>query len=288
MKRQFVFLFVLLLFTGKLYSQVDFTNYKFDLTKKYLVELQDETEFVANIIMWDSISVTIKTLSIAKLTIPLNRIVKFEEIQPENLKDGKYWFKNPHASRYLFAPSGYNLKKGEAYYQNAWLFLNSFNYGVTDYFSIGGGLELISTFTGNPIFFLTPKFGFEINEKINVGGGVIFASIIDVGVVGITYGIMTYGSEDHNITGGLGWGFFDGDISSKPIVVFSGVTRVGKKIALVTENWIIPVDGYYGLFSYGVRIFGKTMAVDLAFINNPDIAEGIGIGIPYVDFVVKF
>jgi len=37
-----------------------------------------------------------------------------------------------------------------------------------------------------------------------------------------------------------------------------------------------------------VRFMGESIAVDLAFLNNSDIAEGIVIGVPWVDFVVKF
>jgi hypothetical protein len=40
--------------------------------------------------------------------------------------------------------------------------------------------------------------------------------------------------------------------------------------------------------SYGVRFFGKKLSVDLGFLNNRDLAEALIIGIPYVDFVVKF
>ncbi|MEY3343107.1 MAG: hypothetical protein RL090_791, partial [Bacteroidota bacterium] len=59
--------------------------------------------------------------------------------------------------------------------------------------------------------------------------------------------------------------------------------------AFVTENWIL-YDGTKttGIYSYGFRFFGSKMAVDLGFINNSDISKGIFIGIPYVDFTVKF
>jgi hypothetical protein len=51
----------------------------------------------------------------------------------------------------------------------------------------------------------------------------------------------------------------------------------------------VPDDeGYYAVFSYGLRFMGESIAVDLAFLNNGDIAESIIIGIPWVDFVVKF
>lgn len=283
-------LFILIFYSTNLVGQ---NTYSFDTTKIYVFEMQDDSKLVGSPIAWDSVSVVINTASIEGITILFNKIVKFEEILPENLKDGKYWFENPHSTRYLFAPSAYNLEKGEGYYQNAWLILNSFNVGITDYFSFGGGIELISTFgEGKPIFFLTPKVGFKVKENINIGGGIIYASMPDFEEdrlnFGISYGILTYGSLDHNITAGLGWGFFDGEFEEKPIIVFSGMTRVGKKWALVSENWIAPIDGYIGIYSYGIRFFSEKIAIDLAFLNNLDIAEEIVIGIPYVDFVVKF
>lgn len=180
-----------------------------------------------------------------------------------------------------------------------YLFLNYFNFGITDHISIGGGLEFLSTFgtlasgSFDPIFFITPKVGFEVTEKFHAGGRILYANTPgfdsnDRSSIGILYGIGTYGTPDHNITGGLGWGFVNGESSAKPIITISGMTRISSRAALVTENWFVPVDSYYGIISYGVRFFGEKMTVDLAFINNRDIAEILIIGIPYVDFVVKF
>ena len=271
MKHLYTKLFLVIFIFGShfLFSQKDFSKFKFDTTKTYVIDLQDETRFIAKVTKWNSESIFIQTPSLPLVKISLKQITKIEEVLPENLKEGKYWFKNPHSTRYLFAPSAHNLKKGEGYYQNAWLILNSFNVGITDYFSFGGGIELISTFSrGKPIFFLTPKVGFEVSKKVNLGGGILYASIPEDDNrmnFGIGYGIATYGSLDHNFTVGLGWGYFNDEFSKKPIIVFSGMTRVGKKWSLITENWIGPVvdDEYRGIYSYGLRFFGEKIAVDL-------------------------
>jgi hypothetical protein len=47
------------------------------------------------------------------------------------------------------------------------------------------------------------------------------------------------------------------------------------------------MDGYNGMHTYGIRFLAEKTAIDLAFINNPDIASAIIIGIPYVSFSVK-
>jgi hypothetical protein len=59
-------------------------------------------------------------------------------------------------------------------------------------------------------------------------------------------------------------------------------------MSLVTENWFFPADVYRGILTYGIRFFGESMSVDLALINNAELATVFPIGIPYVDFVVKF
>ncbi len=265
-----------------------------DSTKTYKIELHDHSIFIGNILKKDSVNLVMRTQSIPKLEIQISKIKSIEIVDKANLKNGSYWFPNPHATRYLYAPSAFNLKKGEGYYQNTLLVLNSFNVGITDNISIGGGLELTSTFRAAPIFFITPKVGFKISEKFHAGGGLLFASvpfsssISNRSYLGTAFLSGTLGTKEHNITSSLGWGFIEGEFSQRPIITLSGMTRISKRAALVSENWLIPTDGYYGLFSYGVRFFGEKMAIDLAFVNNPDIFQIIVIGIPYVSFTVKF
>ncbi len=270
-------------------GQKVFKTYGFDTAKIYKIRLIDETEFVGKYLYRDSSIIVIKTNSIPKIEVPINKISSIDIIENLSIINGKYWFPNPNPTRYLFAPSAFNLKKGEGYYQNTYVTINSFNVGLTDNFSIGGGLELITLFTSStPLFFITPKVGFKVSDNLHLGGGIMLAGVGTEGTAGMVYGLSTFGSLDNNFTTGLGWGFVQGKFSGRPFITISGVTRISRGIALVTENWFIPLDNYYGVFSYGIRFFGEKISVDLAFLNNSDIAEGIAIGIPYFDFVVKF
>lgn len=271
-----------------------------DTTKVYQVALNDGTIFMGNILEKDSVLIVMKTNSIPRLELPISKIKYCKSLENTTLKNGTYWFANPHASRYLFGPSAINLKKGEKYYQNTWLFLNSFNVGVTDHFSIGGSIEMLTTLTSlangdfSPTILLTPKIGYQVADKIHAGGGLLYANILGEGSAGIAYGIATVGSYDNNFSAGLGWGFFNGSFSEKPILTFSGMRRVSSKVAFVSENWLIPSDpkytgyNYYGLFSYGLRFFSENMAVDVAFINNRDLADLFVIGVPFLSFTWKF
>ena len=251
--------------------------------------------YVGTIIERNDKEIILLTEGKTKVHIPIETIQDIRSIPSSHFHDGEYWFPNPNETRYLFAPSAFNLKQGEGYYQNTYLLINTFNYGITDNFSMGLGFEFASTFASlfesdfNPIFFLTPKYSTQISENVRVGVGVIYGNLtLYIGGFGVGYGLVTYGNPEHNATLGLGFGFFDGEFSSDPVITISGMTRLSRRISLVTENWFFPADVYRGVISYGIRFFGETMSVDLALINNEDFSEVFPIGIPYVDFVVKF
>lgn len=263
---------------------------KFDETAVYTIKTIDKSEFIGSIEHIYHDSIAFKTKYLGKVNIKAEHIKTISGGNYYVSSSGDTWFPNPNATRYYFGPSAYNLEKGEGYYQNVYAIINMANVGITNYFSIGAGFEFISTFSGSPTFFITPKFGFPIGEKFGVSTGII-AGIIAGGEAsaGIMYGVGTYGTKEHNFTAGLGYGFLDGELSNSPILTFSGMTRVGRKIALVSENWFIPTDNkYYGIISYGIRLFGTKQSFDIALINNGDIAEMIAVGIPYIDYVIKF
>ena len=285
------FLIISVLICAKATAQNQFSQFEFKEKVTYRIFLNDDSELIGQFVEKTSTTLVLKTMALPRIEIPFASIKKIEEVAPENIKeDGSYWFPNPNPTRYLFSPSAFNLKRKQGYYQNTFLFFNSFNVGATDFLTIGGGFELISTFAQGvtPILFFTPKVGAEVSDKVNVGGGLLFVTSDEISM-GITYGIATFGNRDDNVTTGLGWGFLDGEFNNQPFITLSGVKRMERRLSVVSENWFIPDgDGYYPLFSYGIRFFGEKNAIDLAFINNADIAQGIVIGIPYVDFVVNF
>ncbi|MBK8443437.1 MAG: hypothetical protein IPL35_08480 [Sphingobacteriales bacterium] len=213
-------------------------------------------------------------------------------------KTGQVWFPNPNYTRYFFGPTAFCLQKGESYYQNTYLIINTFNYGITNYFTIGGGIELISLINGEPIFMLNPKLGFPLGGKWAAGGGVLYINSkifsserdFELNGLGIGYGLLTYGSHEHNMSLGVGYGWVNDEIANQPILTVSGMTRVSKRLGLVSENWFLPIEGSLkGLWGYGGRIMGENLTVDLGFIYNREVANDIfKIGFPYIDLVVRF
>lgn len=260
-----------------------------DTVSNYEVKLKDGSVFTGKFI--ETVGDTMYfNLASSRLAIRKNELAGVRKIRLGAFKEGTDWYPNPHHTRYLFGPSAFNLKAGEGYYQNIYGVINSVNYGVSDNFSIGGGTELISLFNGSPFFGVFPKIG-NINLGKNVYGGVGTLLLFgEGGFGGIGYGLVTMGDEDRNFTFGAGGLFGSDGISSEgPILTFSGMYRLSRNIALISENWAVVNDGVHPVFSYGVRFFGEKISVDVAFINNGDIFEEISpIGIPFLDFVYKF
>ena len=252
------------------------------------LKLSDGTSMMGEVISEDSESITIKSATLGEMTIKKSDIKEMTEIKSSQIKKGKYWFANPNSTRYLFGPTGRNLKKGQGYYQNVLITTNMAHYGITDWFSIGGGFEGVSLVIGEPVFFIMPKFGFEITEMFSVGAGYVYANAAaafeeEGGFkgIGLAYGAITYGNDDYHATIGLGWGQAGGELTNNPFITFSGFTRVSRRIGLVTENWMIPTDQYYWIFTYGIKLLGEKSSFDIAFINSRDIAEEVAVvGLP--------
>ena len=260
----------------------------------YKIELLDGTVFTGKLIAETDTVIELHLKNLGTLTVRRDKIKKIIPLAAPRSVKKSFWFKNPHASRLLFAPTAIPLNKGEAYYQNIYVVGNMFNYGINNNLSVGGGFDFITMF-GNfgdgwhPMLNFNIKSGFKVAENFYAGAGSIVVKIPYESWAGIVYGMGTYGNSNNNLTTGLGWGFVDGSFEEKPFIMIGGMVRVSEKLWLISENWIAPVsdNGYYTVVSYGMRFAAKRIAVDLAFINSKDIFDEILIGIPFVDFVVK-
>jgi hypothetical protein len=69
------------------------------------------------------------------------------------------------------------------------------------------------------------------------------------------------------------------------IVSVSALARAGRRTALVTENWLVPVDGeLHPVGSAALRFFGESVAIDAGFV----FTEGVSAPIPWLDFTVHW
>ncbi|HPT12143.1 MAG TPA: hypothetical protein PLP69_05925 [Bacteroidales bacterium] len=216
-------------------------------------------------------------------------------------KDKSSWVPNPNPSKYFLGPTAIPMEKKTAYYQNSYVLFNEFYYGFTNWFSMGVGFEFISTFVTmanppfRPIVLANPKVAFKVADKFYVGVSGLYFNVTALskdhnGSFGLAIGQFTYGTTENNLTAGVAYGYSWDGMADRPVFTLGGSWRAGKRIALITEDYIVPTSGneYYPVFMYGMRFIGDKMCFDLAFINTTDVMKADIIGIPYIGLTVNF
>lgn len=260
---------------------------------KNRIETIDGNEYIGIILEQTNEKIRLKTDNLGEITIPALEIKKITPISQTLAKDGTYWLDNPQATRYFWAPNGYNLKAGEGYYQNVWILFNQAVYGFTDHFSAGVGTVPLFLFAGTATpAWITAKFSVPVVEnKFNLGAGALMGTVIgeeNTGF-GILYGITTFGSKDQNLNIGLGWGFAGGEMAKNPTVNVGAMIRTGPKGYFITENYFIgtPNEFVVMMMVGGRRIIKRT---GLDFGAVIPIAEDMGgfVAIPWLGLTIPF
>jgi uncharacterized membrane protein len=248
-----------------------------------IVTLRDGSTIFGRIVSVAADTVVFQT-GAGSMQLAVGAVRDIKEIPASDVREGSYWFPNPNSTRLFFAPTGQMLKKGEGYVSDYELFFPGIAYGLTDNISIGGGFSLIPAAVEDQAYYFTPKIGFSVAEKVHLAAGVLFAGS-RAGTGGVYYGVGTFGDGNASVTLGGGYGFAGGEIESKPVGMLGAELRVSRRIALVTENYLLPVSGDNVLYSFGLRFMGEKITTDLALFN---VANSGVIGLPWVDFVFRF
>lgn len=264
-----------------------------DTTSVFQIETMDGNTFIGKITFKDASILKLKTANLGELSIPVTNIRKLIKSNQSKLKNGELWFENPHSTRYFYMPNGYGLKKGEGYYQNAWVLFNQLSYGFTNNFSIGIGM--IPTFlfgaTGFPVW-VTPKLTIPIKkDSWNIGVGAIVGTYFGEAssAAGLVYGVSTFGSKDRNFSVGAGYGFSGDQWGSKPILSVGGIIRTGKKHYLMTEDYFFIGDNStVAMIFFGGRFVNPHLAIDYGLITPAGADIGQFIAIPWLSITVPF
>jgi hypothetical protein len=254
-----------------------------DSAHMQIVTLRDGSTIFGRIVTVSADTVVFQT-GAGSMQLAAGAIREIKEIPASDLREGSYWFPNPNSTRLFFAPTGQMLKKGEGYVSDYELFFPGVAYGVTDNISIGGGFSLLPAAAEDQAYYFTPKIGFSPAEKVHLAAGVLFAGTKG-GTGGVYYAVGTVGDGNGSVTLGGGYGFAGGKIERKPVGMLGAEKRVSRRIALVTENYLLPVSHDNLLYSFGLRFMGEKITTDLALFN---VANSGVIGIPWVDFVFRF
>ncbi len=263
------------------------------------VELRtsDGNTYVGEILSMTETEIVLKTSSLGEITLDratVNKVVYRDSEQ--ELDDKGYPIDYHNSTHYLVNPSGYALQKGQSYYENIGVFFNSYSVGITNNFTLSGGLELISPLFLQrvPSLYISPKLSFNFGEKagaFSVGSTVLAAfDDDDVFSVGVVQAALTIGSRNNNFTFGTGIGFSFNDGLAEGLLpfYFSGMWRLSKKISFVTDNFVFTdFDGGFGLLSAAVRIhFAKNGSAFNAGLWRPTEDTGPVLALPFVSATI--
>lgn len=187
---------------------------------------------------------------------------------------------------YLVKPSGFGLKKNEAYYQSVFLFFNQVNFGISDRFSMGMGfipLEILDE--SAPVWinakYKIPVVANQVNFSLSSLNGVTLGS--NQNPFGVFLGELSVGGEKNHLSVGIGQGYLNGDWRDRMALSFGGVVRITQTASLVSENYMIGDYQYHTLACYQ-NLYQVSLQYGLVVFNE-DFGRA---GFPWLGLVVPF
>ena len=224
----------------------------------YEIRLVDGSVFFARVTEVEGETIVLVTLGGARLEVERSQIREVRSAEGR-VVEGEFWREDPNSSRLFFTATGRSLRQGEAYVGTYLVVLPFLAVGVTDRITLAAGAPVL--FGQFEPFYLAPKVQLVRTSVAQVSVGVL-AFFYDDERVGITYGVGTFGTPDHAVTLGLGFGFSGDDFADQPVAMIGGETRISRRIKLVTENYFLP--GETGLIlSGGFRFIGERFSTDV-------------------------
>lgn len=254
------------------------------------IALTDGTELEGTIIQETETHVLIETLAGLEIKIPRASIVAMRKA-----RTGAFFRHDPNYTRLMFAPTGRPLRRGDGYFYNHYIFFPGITYGLTEHFSLSGGVSVFPAVGLNDqILSVASKFGLYASDDVSLSAGMLYMRAIG-GDGGIAFVVGTKGSPDKSFTCGIGLGYIaeegeDVDFAEHPVLLIGGNIRLSKSMALVSENWIITggeVELDQQPLGLALRFFGPKIAVDAGVIIVGEVLEE-GFPIPWLSFVYNF
>ena len=217
-----------------------------DSTTTWLITTMDDNDFYGPIVERTFKYIALDTESLGRIEIPLAQIKRMEAISESRIVNGVFWPDNPLASRYFVGVSGHNLRPGDGYYQNVWIFFNQLAFGINDYSSIGFGVLSSFFLGGGPVpVWITPKVSVPLGGPdglVHVGVGSWMGTIIGedtAGSFGVGYGTLTFGSRDKNISLGLGRQIFGSEADVRPTFSINAMGEAGASLLCDSGNLVL-------------------------------------------------
>jgi hypothetical protein len=270
------------------------------------IVLTDGSRLLGTIAAEDTASITIRTAAGLELRLSRDTIASVERGKRPEAPTAEAP-RDPNDTRLMFAPTGRPLGAGNGYVSNHYVLFPGFAYGLTRNLSLGGGVSTIPGIgLGEQLFYVTGQAAFRPSEKtaFSIGGLYTRGGDGDDVEAAVAYGVTTLGRPDRSLTLGFALastpeeepqfdtsGRYLGNEKhwrSEPILMVGGEARVGRRLALVSENWLFldrPLSEQ--AFGMALRFFSNRISVDAGFVFVPEILDE-GLPIPWLSFSYHF
>ncbi|MGQ0642020.1 MAG: hypothetical protein ACT4P6_14815 [Gemmatimonadaceae bacterium] len=260
-----------------------------DTTRVQVIRLSDGSVVVGRVVAVRGDSAVIRTQS-GQLTMARSAVRRVRERAMSSMRGGEYWPEDPNATRLFFAPTARMLEQGAGNFCDIWLFLLCLTGGLSDRVTIGGGMSAVPGIAiADNVFYVTPKVGLIAQEKFHVAVGAFAgwsgALRDDATSFGIFYGVSTFGSEDDNVSAGVGFAYYNDEIANTPLLLGGLKLRLSRGTAFISENYLLP-GSEGGILSFGLRFFNERISGDVAFVRVA--LDGDDVMVPFVGLAVAF
>ncbi len=258
--------------------------------KVVTVELRDGSRLVGRVVSEDDTSLKIETTGGLEVTVPRSSVVSMTAAGERSIGV------DPNYSRLMYAPTGRPLRKGDGYFSDYELLFPGVAYGLTDNFTLAGGLSVIPGIgLDEQLFYISPKLGFKLSDRASVAVGALLAGAGggdgDGGSAYIGFAVGTYGTRKHSLTVGFGIGDTSDEYSDAvPIAMAGGTATLSRHVALVGETWLFLNDDFrIGEQPFGValRFFGDRLSADVGVILVGELLDE-GFPIPWLSVTYHF
>lgn len=243
------------------------------------IELRDGSTLYGSVLEV-GVQVRIRLVSGGEVMLPPEEIRSVRRASGR-VVEGRFRPSDPNDTRLFFGPTGRLPAAGSGYLAVYELYIPFVAWSPTDRFLISGGTPLFGIEWDDRPYWIAPKFAVLEREDLSVAAGAI-ALVVEDETAGILFASATKGSADRSLTGGIGYGWVNGDLADSPALMLGGEVRTGDWVKLVTENYLLP--GNEVLLSAGTRFFGRRLSADLGLVFPVTFESSIEF-FPLVNFV---
>ena len=224
----------------------------------YEIRLVDGSLIFARITELDQERAVLTTVGGVRIELDRPQI---QQLRPARgrVVDGEFWNEDPGGTRLFFTATRRSLSRGESYIGTYVVVLPFAAIGLTDRVTIAAGAPVL--FGEFEPFYLAPKLQILRRPTLQAALGTL-AFLFDDELVGIAYGVSTFGNADNALSAGLGFFCSGEDVENEPAAMLGGEVRVSRRIKLITENYLLP-EAVGMACSERVRLVGDRFSAEV-------------------------